>query len=534
MTTATLAWLTAMRARRAGAGAPPPPPPPPTGLTPVWGMEYVNVAGNMVYTPIAADGSTHITVRRYANSTIDAIESRSIAPGCDTAIGAAQLMGFGVDYGENTGRTWPTTGLSRDLDYGEPVFHHDWDVEGEHTVLLYEIDPEGRTSTISFTVEVLPLGTVTDITSNGAWPTLQNFGVYGLQAGGDYRSWGDFITDDLVGVRLVKLGEGADPLIGAFIPDSRGLTSTALTTRARDCVIVGMDYEDFRTGLIGASYCGSVGGHCRLTTWSALPHRYYFEHAGIAANDRNQADNIRFPRGCFVVDGGIVGSGGGQYCIIGGGRSINFSGTAFCRTSGDTGGNPMRIYFDKTVLRNMQVWSTTPTFGWIKGSLFPCVYAATPSDAWPDNDSFGDFDTSRALYLANGNSTDHAGNWGVGGRYFWVSDSLFGGSGMTSPPTYLGGWNPQNNDAPSTGTTGPWTAEDCFESGEIGGFERNRLTYDADAALTLSGRGLSARDNLRSAGGSITVTTNSNPNRTHPDYLGPYYSNPRPVHPAFA
>jgi hypothetical protein len=259
-----------------------------------------------------------------------------------------------------------------------------------------------------------------------------------------------------------------------------------------------------------------------------------WENDGIIPGNRTNADNVRFARGTFIVNGGLVdgtASFGGNYCFIGGGRSFNFAGTTFARTTGGDGGNPMRTYLDRTALRHMQVYSTTATFGFVKGSFFPCVYAATPSDPWPDDDSFGDYDTSRALYQANG--AGGTGNWGVGGSYFWICDSVFGGPG-TVQPTYIGGLNPQNDLAPTNGLTGPWENEDCYESGYTSGYENNRLTYNSSASLTLSGQGFSYRGNVQLNGSPWSVSTNSNPNRTHPSYLGPYYTSARPVHSALA
>jgi hypothetical protein len=505
-------------------------PPVDTGLTPVWRAEFIELDGDQVRQTINNDGSTHIIVRQYANITIDAVDTRSVAAGCDTAHGAAQLIGYAARYNDHPGENWANTGNSRNMDIGEPIFHHCCDMVGEFTYDLFARDADGRQSVVALTVEVQALGTPTDISSGGAWPTFENFGVYGLARGGDYSSRGELRTDNLVGVRIVATGSGADPIIAEFNPDSRGLTAAALTTRARDCVLVSIDYADWRTGLIGASYCGSYGGHCRRTTLCTHPHRYVYEHDGIAGNSANRANNVRYPRGCFVVNGGIVGSAGSDaYALIGAGRSFNFSGTSFCRTTGNDSGNPMRPYFDFTCLRNVQVWSTTSTIGWLKGSLFPCVYAATPSDPWPDDDSFGDFATSRALYLANGSNTNYVGNWGVGGRYFWVSDCLFGGDGQFGNPAFLGGWNPQNDDVPTNGEAGPWQSEDCYEAGAIGGWERNRMTYNHASAITLTGLGLSGRDNRQLNGTLIVPETSSNENRISPGFDGPYYTSDRPV-----
>lgn len=512
------------------ASPPPPPPPPPDGLNVVWKAEFVDIPGDQTKITINNDGSTVLTVRQYANMTIDAVDTRSESTGCNTDHGAAQLIGFAARYNDGAGRTWPTSGLPRDYDIGEPIFHHVWDTAGTFPLELWARDPDNRQVKVTATVVVQPLGAITDISSGGSWPTLVDFGVYGLARGGNYNSRGDLRTDNLVGVRIIATGSGADPIVSAFVPDSRGLTSTALTTRARDCVAVGLDCGDFKTGLVGASYCGTYGGHTRLTTLYSEPQRYYYEHSGIAANNRNQANNIRYMRGCFVVDGGVVGSGGTQYCWIGGGRSFNLAGTTFRRDSGAGNGNPMRTYLDFTCMRHVQMWSTTETIGWLKGSLFPNVYAATPSDPWPDDDRFGDFDIDRTLYTTYGNDTNAIGNFGVGGRYFWVSDCKFGGPDQFGLPGYLGGWNPQNNDPPTNGLTGPWHAENCYESGKIGGWERNRMTYNkSDSIIALSGLGLSDRDNRQLNGTVIVASVNANPLRTHPDYLGPYYQSARPV-----
>lgn len=527
----TLTAAEGVRARAEGAPPPPPPPPPSDGLTTVWTVEYVDVNGVQQKTTVNPDGSTVITIRQYAEVTFDARATRSESAGCDTAEGAAQLIGYGVNYGEAIGGTWGTSGRSRDYDIGPPIFPRCYEQPGARTPLLCARDPDGRESSITLTINVQALGAVTDISAGGSWPAWVNGGVYGLSSG-NYLSRGDIEMAGVFGVRIIKLGGGSDPVVAEFRPETRGrATGYNITDRSRDVVMVGIDYARFATGTVGATYCGSYGGHCRYFGDGYIePLGYYFDQA-IHTNNTLSAGNCRHQRGTFIVNGGEVGAAGGEYCLIGGGRSWNLAGTSFVRTSGGSGGNPMRTYMDSTVLRHIQVYSTTTCFHGIKGSLRPNVYAATPTDEWPDDDTYGSFDQSRASWLVHGDGWE--GNWGTGDSYFWVCDSLIGGPGM-HVPTFICGWGPQNNDAPTYGTDGPWANEDCYECAAIGGYERNALTYNTANGLPLGGRYLSARGNTQLDGSPWSVATAYNNSRIHPTFRGPYIETDRPVPSAFA
>lgn len=514
----------------------PPPPPPPAGLTVVWTAEYVDVDGVLQKTTINNDGSTVINIHQYAEVTFDARDSRSTSTGCDTDEGAAQLMGFGAHWGESFGTNWSTSGLSRDFDIGPPILPHCYENAGAKSTMLYVRDPDARESAVMVTVNVQPLGSIVDLSSGSGWPTTWvDHTVYGLTSG-NYLSWGDLAMAGKRGIRIVKIGGGSDPIIARFIPDSRGFnTGYNVTDRSSDIVLVDIDYQKFATGTVGSTYCGSVRGHCRyFGDGYKDPLTYYYDQA-IASNNAISAGNCRNQRGTFIVNGGVVGTGAGggedQYCLIGGGRAFNLAGTSFVRTTGNGSGNPMRTYMDSTVLRHIQVYSTTECAHMLKGSLNPCVYSPTPTDPWPDDDTVGDFATSRALYVAHGSG--YEGRWGTGGRYFWVCDSLIGGPGMWVS-TFICGWGPQNPDAPTNGLTGPWGNEDCYESAHIGGYERNRLTYNTSSGLPLGGRYLSARGNTQLNGSPWSVATGYNAPRTHPDYRGPYIMTPRPVHSTLA
>lgn len=519
------------RWRAAGSSPPPPPPPPPPeGLTPSWTVEYVDTSGVLQRTIVANDGSTSITVRQYANITFDGRASRSTSTGCNTAAGAAQLMGFGVNYGEALGDAWGTSGLSRDKDNGPPIFSRCYTVAGARAPVLYLRDPDGRESAVGLTINVQALGSVTDISAGGSWPAWVSGTVYGLSSG-DYSARGPIETPGRYGIRIVKIGGGADPVVDEFRPESRGIGHGSLITdRSRDVVLVGIDYARIANGVVNSDYCGSYGGHCRGfgegTTFSL---RYVWENDGINVGNQINADNVRYARGTFVVNGGNVDSVTGgipNYCFLAGGRSFNFAGTTFRRTAGDGGGNPMRTYLDSTVLRHVGVQSTSETIGWLKGSMMPLVYSTEPTDPWPDDDSFGDYATSRARFLSYGDG--YQGNWSVGPSYFWVLDCVFGGAGGW-PVSYVGGWNPQNNDSPGSA---PYANERCYEAGRIGGFERNHVAQSGTPQLTVSGQDISYRGNTYQDGSPWNVTPNSNPVRTAPTCLGPYHTGARPVHSA--
>lgn len=512
------------------------PPPPPAGLTPVWTVEYVDTAGVLQKTTINPDGSTSITVRQYAELTFDARDTRSIAANCDTAAGAAQRIVYGVNYGVVTGQVWSTSGWTKDLDIGPPIFEHCAEVAGTRTPILAMEDPDGRESSITFTLVVEALGAITDISAGGSWPTWVDFGVYGLTTG-NYNSRGDIAMAGKVGIRIVKLGGGSDPIVAKFRPETRGhATPTNITDRSRDIVLVDIDYQQFATGTVGSSYCGSLRGHCRsFGSGYNEPLAFHYD-AAARANDAISAGNCRHQRGTFIVEGGDVGAVSGEpdYCLIGGGRSWNLAGTRFVRTTGDNSANPMRTYMDSTVMRHVQVWSTTECFHVIKGSLRPNVYAATPTDGWPADDTFGDCALSHASWAAPGHGDGWEGNWGSGDNYFWVQRCVIGGPGAYTGATFICGLGPQNGDAPTNGETGPWANEDCFESADIGGYEDNVTTYNTGASLPLGGRNLSARGNTQLSGTAWGVAGTYNHARVHPSYRGTVLTSARPILSAFS
>lgn len=497
--------------------------PPPTGdLVPVWTAEYIDLSGVLRKDTINPDGSTVLNIRPYSNVTFDARDTRSSAAGCDTAAGAAQLINYGANYGEALGGTWSTSGLTNDIDVGPPIFHRCYTVGG--LTRLAAVDTALNQVITEVTVNVGALGTVVDISSGGSWPTWTSNTTYGL-ASGNYTSRGDISMAGLYGIRIIKIGGGTDPIVAQFVPDSRGrATPTNITDRSRDIALVNIDYAKFAPGTVGVSYCGSYGGHCRHYGDGCLePKGYYFDQA-IHTADPISAGNCRHTRGVFIVNGGSIDSAGEEYCLITVGRAFNFSGTIFARTGGTTSGNPMRTYFDTTVLRHIQVYSTTACFHGLKGSAPPNVYAATPTDQWPDDDTFGSYTLSRASWVANGNG--YEGSWGTGNSYFWVCNSVFGGPGSVVT-TFLGGLGPQNNDVVTGGLTGPWANEDCYENPYISGYENNRLTFNTSNTLPLGGKDLSYRGNTQLDGSPWSVSTGYNYNRVHPSFQGPYHTQPR-------
>lgn len=505
--------------------------PPPGDLTPSWTVEYVDTTGVKRITPINNNGTTAITIKQYANVQFDGSASRSVASNCNTAAGAAQLMGYGINYGENLAGTWLYTGNPINTDKGPPLFDRCYTVTGARTVSLYIRDPDGRESTVNMTVNVEPLGSVVDISGGGSWPTWASNTVYGLAAGGDYTSRGNIILSGLTGVRIIKTGSGADPIVGNFQPDSRGRNHGSLiTNRSKDCVLVNIDYAKYDEGIIGTDFCGSYGGRCRhVGTGTNFSRDFAWDNEAIATSNSTNAANIRWPRGWFIVNSGPIDTGSvPQYCLIGGGRSLNFAGTWWRRTGGDGGGNPMRTYMDHTVLRNMRVTSTTTTAHYIKGSLQPNVYADTPNDPWPSDDSYGDYALSRANATAAG-SVDSAGTWGVGPSYFWICDNIFGDTGI-APTFVVASWGPQNADVPNTLI--PRTRDNCFESGYTGGLENNRMGFNGGNGFNIAGRDTSLRNNLQLSGAAAATGTGYNNPRVHPTYQGPYYTSPRPVHSA--
>lgn len=450
-------------------------------------------------------------------------------------------MGYGAAYGEALGTNWATSGKSRDADIGPPIFSRCYTTNGAKTSSLYVRDPDARESTTTFAVNVVALGTVVDISSGGSWPVWQNNTTYGLAAGGNYSARGPIVLDGLHGVRIIKTGSGADPIVADFTPDSRGYsTGYTVTNRSSDCVLVNIDYAKWSSGLVGDSYCGSYGGRCRhigqgLTDNAGLG--YYFDESVRNALPI-AASNIRATRGWFIVNGGPIDGNATipNYCLLGGGRSVNFAGTVFARTTGDAGGNPIRAYMESTVLRHVQIYSTTTTFGWLKGSLRTLVASSYPNETWPDDDTYGDYTVSRARYVHPSLGDAYIGSRAVGPNFFWVQRGTFGGPGSVVP-TFIGGIGPQNDIAPNApiNVSGVdyWTTSDNsgggYEGTNVGGIEDSVLTYNTSGTSNMSGGNMSARNNKQLNGSEWQYTLNSNPNRSSPSLQGPYITTARPV-----
>jgi hypothetical protein len=104
---------------------------------------------------------------------------------------------------------------------------------------------------MSFTVNVssAPASTLIPV-SAGGWPTFVSGSRYTLQAGGDYRSFGNLETGGLHNLIFEKTGVGTDPRIANFSPDGRSkFAATQMGEfRAAHIRLINIDIENLFSG----------------------------------------------------------------------------------------------------------------------------------------------------------------------------------------------------------------------------------------------------------------------------------------------
>lgn len=518
-------------------------------VSPAMSVEYVGIDGTRQRTAVV-NGSTAITIRQHAAVLFDATATRGTHADVVDEGGAWFNMGYRINYGEALGTTWSypvTLGYSMDEDVGQPVFGRVFSVVGAHAVRLKCKDPDGEEATISMTVIVQALGTPTNIpVAAGAWPTWVSGTTYTLDAGADYTAFGQLRTDpgggttsQRYGIRIVKTGSGANPIISDFNPDNRN-EMTAGVARSADIVLVGIDSAHFGWSVNGHDFCGFSGGRCRDITVDAGAG-YAFGQAVKLGRGVDIANNIRFPRGLILWNCGELNNVSSAYCIIGAAYGAIIQGVDMHRNSSANGKeHVLRPYFCASTVRYNRLRSSVDCKSYLKGSTLSSRFDAQPPPLWPSTDRVGDYDDALNYYNTYGGtpSSDIELPSGYMAKNLAFSKNQYGHSSESLPDS-CSGIGPQNASPVSDNPRGN---DFCFELPSFSSLEDD-VHFGADAATgtdcELDGWYLGARGErlLLGAGAPIPTTSGSHTAKIPPGYSGPFSvedTNSRPIPSAFA
>lgn len=498
---------------------PPPPPPPPGSVVPALEVEYVDGSG-VRHTTAVVDGVTTISGVAPLLVQFDASASRAVAAFdaqstvTDAEIYAAWHAGFRLNYGEGSGTyTYPVgTSYPRNEDTGPPLFSHIYRSSGTHTARLKVRDALGNEATISFTVVVSAAPSATHIpVSAGSWPTWSNSTRYTLQAGGDYRSFGNLNTGGRHNIIIEKTGSGADPRIANFNPDGRSKFDavSAAEYRAAHIRLINIDVESFSEGQRGFDYVGIIGGMVR--SFSLGPQAFLWTEGSDIVRS-----NVRINRGLFLEDTLIQNtSATNGFVIFGETKGFHARNTQFRHlVNGPTTWLMLRLYGTDHTFRNCFWYSEANGSG---SNGLPlgqfCIVAPVSETAvpWRDDDRVGPLGSStryayisarqfmhrnqiyaEGSFLTNGTATVGS-EGGLGGsnrirpRIMGWEDCVFYPSGSTALSLHLasvraqgGFWRNVRKDMGAGDYIGAETAQPNAEAGDSTTFAGPKLIENAN------------------------------------------------------
>jgi hypothetical protein len=370
-------------------------------ITPAMTVEYVDGAGNFQSVAVAADGSTVISGIAPFLVHFDATASRGNLSNNNTLAGAYYNLGFRLNYGENRGTTW-TYGkapyLSRDEDFGPPIFGHVYEGPGSRQTRLRLRDTNGAEATMVLTVNVAapPAATIIE-TSAGGWPTWVSGTHYQLRAGSDYTSFGTMNLRRVHNVLISKIGAGADPIVSeAYFGNESAADLDVTRERTRHVRLLDIAVTTARTGNYGPLHSGIVNGRVRRVAQDNVAA--FYQNSSTNATQRAQ---IMWPRGWFMYNSGLtdLADANPVYLMISTRwRHWHMQGCRLQHPQGGVGSHILRNTQHGSTARNCQIFclDTTPyvsrikmqaeSFGadgtvpWIHGDLVGPV--AGPGSAW--------------------------------------------------------------------------------------------------------------------------------------------------------
>jgi len=364
-------------------------------LSPALNVEFVDAQGVRQSVPVISGQTTVSGVAPFLIK-FDASATRATAAfNAQTAIPdpeayAFLMTGYRLNYGENRGGVWQYpqgSSFSRDEDTGPPLFSYVYQTPGSYPVRLRTRDALGNEANIQLNVVVnTPPAPILIRPTDGRWPTLVSGNRYGLQANGDYRSFGSLDTGGRHNIVIEKVGSGADPMIATFSPDGRSKfdATQQLEYRASHIRLVNVDIGHFSEGQRGFDYVGVIGGVVRRFTEGGQANLWQ-EGTNIIRS------NVRYARGLFFQDTELRSTAAGSgYIMIGSFNGLHARNTRFVHAeNGSTTYAMLRVYGSNFTFRN-NLWFSQVDGGSGNGTLISMLSLAgqTPM-AWRNDDAVG-------------------------------------------------------------------------------------------------------------------------------------------------
>ena len=364
-------------------------------LSPALQVEFVDAQGvrqsvKVVSGQTTIGGVAPFLVKFDASGTRASAAFRAQSVIADSEAHAFLLTGYRLHYGINLGTVWPFpqgSAHSRDEDTGPPLFSHVYQAPGTYPVRLRVRDGLGNEADVSLEVVVnSPPPPVLIRPSAGRWPNLVSGVRYGLEANGDYRSFGTLETGGRQNIVFEKVGSGADPIIATFSPDGRGKFSARRMTeyRAAHIRLVNIDVGHFMVGQRGFDYVGVIGGVIRRFSDGGQGFLWH-EGTDIVRS------NVRYGRGLFLQDTEMRSTASGSgYIMFGTFNGLHARNTRFVHTeNGSSTYAMLRVYGSNFTFRN-NLWHSQVDGGPGNGTLISMLAIdGTGAVGWRDDDLVG-------------------------------------------------------------------------------------------------------------------------------------------------
>jgi len=428
----------------APAPAPAPAPSNPTTntsiLSPALEAEFVDAQGvrqsvRVVSGQTTVTGVAPFLVKFDASDTRASAAFRAQSAITDPEAYAFLMAGYRLNYGENRGGVWQYpqgSSHSRDEDTGPPVFSYVYQTPGSYPVRLRTRDALGNEATVLLNVVVnAPPAPVLIRPTDGRWPNFVSGTRYGLQANGDYRSFGALETGGRHNIVIEKVGSGADPRIATFSPDGRSkfAATRQMEYRAAHIRLVNVDIDHVAIGQRGFDYVGVIGGLVRRFSDGGAPFLWN-EHSVI------HRTNVRTGRGLFFQDTELRSTTAGSgYIIFGTFNGLHARNTRFVHVeNGPTTYAMLRVYGSNFTFRN-NLWYSEADGGSANGTLISMLAVAgqSPPIAWRDDDMVGPVD-----------ATSNSQAYGyISEKQILQNNQMYApGSNVTNAIAAVGGGNP--------------------------------------------------------------------------------------------
>jgi hypothetical protein len=412
-------------------------------------VEYVDAAGVFHSVTVNPNGSTVISGVAPFLVHFDATGTRGNLSNNNTLAGAFYNIGFRLNYGENRGTNW-TYGkapyLSRDEDFGPPIFGHVYEVVGTHLTRLKARDSNNAEVTVPLTVNVAaPPAPIIIEPSAGSFPTPVSGTHYRLRGGQSYASFGEWNLRRVHNVLVSKEGGGADPIAQIRIGGEDIGDLTVARERTRHVRLLNIDVTILSTGIYGPLNSGAINGRVRRVDQNNSISAYQ------GTTTETQRTQVLWPRNFFMYNTGLTSESGlPDYLMIGQHyRGWHMQGCRLQHPGGGPNNHILRNIQHRSTVRNCQLFSTyAPYSSRIK-------MQAEGTALWDANtDYVGPLSGPGGV----GSATRYSNSFVV------VQSVQFGGPGDQPPFGTTISFAPQNGDAGQQELHQCITVEDCQDT----------------------------------------------------------------------